>query len=144
MRALRRPPRDRLAKASNAMFYGYVAALLGAGGLGSLFAKTDAKLCEGWLPLEELPPKTAATVLSQHRFLRAMELGFGLFAFHERERIHTDPAINRLFLSAMGTAIGVRGLGLIHDGKPAALPFLSAGYEGISLVLLFANTRRTV
>jgi hypothetical protein len=145
MTLLRRQSRDRLAKASDVLYLGYVGALVSVGAFGALFAKVDARVVEGWQPAEELPPRTAATVLSQHRFLRAMELGFGVFALRDREEIHTHGPTNALFLSAMGMGIGVRGLGIaVGDGTPGPLPFAFAGYELVAIAVIFAHTRRTV
>jgi hypothetical protein len=140
----RRRPTDLLARASDAAFLSYVGALIGAGAWGALFAKTDTRVIEGWHPQEELAPRTAATVLSQHRFLRAMELGFGLFALRNRERFQTDAAVNRLFLGAMGTGIAVRAVGLAADGRPGPLPYLFGGSEVLAIGTIVAHTRRTV
>jgi hypothetical protein len=144
MTLLRRGPKDRLSVLSDASFLSYVGALIGAGGFGAVFAKTDARLIEGWVPADELPPRIAATVMSQHRFLRAMELGFGVFALRDREAFHTDRGANRLVLAAMGTGIGVRGIGLAREGKPGPLPFAFAGSEVVAIALIFAHTRRTL
>jgi hypothetical protein len=145
MRLLRRESRDHLARASDVLYLSYVGALIGAGAFGALFAKTDTRLIEGWRPTEVLPPRTAATVLSQHRFLRAMELGFGLFALRAREEIYTHRPTNALFLSAMGTGIGVRAVGIAAgDGRPGPLPLAFGGSELLSIAVIFAHTRRTV
>lgn len=141
-----RPRRGRgaLAVASAGLFLGYVGALMGAGAWGALFPRTDARLIEGWNPRDDLPPRVAATRLSQHRFLRAMELGFGLFALRSREQIFADREWNCLFLSAMGTGIAVRGVGLVADGSPGPLPYAFAGYELVAIGVIFAHTRTTL
>jgi hypothetical protein len=136
--------RGALSVASDGLFLGYVGALIGAGAWGALFPRTDARLIEGWDPRDDLPPQVAATRLSQHRFLRAMELAFGLFALRSRAQIVTDRAWNGLFLSAMGTGIAVRGVGLVVDGKPGPLPYAFAGYELVAIGVIFAHTRTTL
>ena len=145
MRLLRRGSRDRLAKASDLLYLSYVGTLIGAGAFGALFAKTDDRLVEGWQPLEELSPRVAATVLSQHRFLRAMEVAFGAFALRDREAIHTQGRANALFLSALGSGIGVRALGVAAgDGTPGPGPIAFASSEVVVLAVVFAHTRRTL
>jgi hypothetical protein len=143
-RRLRTRRRSPLAVLGGALFFGYVGALVGAGAWGALFAKTDMATIAGFHPRDELPERTAATVLSQHRFLRAMELGFGLFAMRSRERIETEAAWNRLFLSAMGFGIAVRAVGWVADGRPGVAPHLFAGYELVTIAVYFAHTRSTL
>lgn len=136
--------RGTLALLSDGFFYGYTGLCVAAGAGGAAFGRADVALISGFDPHEELSAGAAATMLSQHRFLRAMELGFGLFSLHERERIHTDRATNRLFLSLMGAGIAARGVGRVMDGRPHANAYVFGGLELIGLGLIFADTRSTL
>lgn len=136
--------RQALAIASDAFFYGYTGMCVLAGGTGAVFARTDVSLVSGFRPADELPPRTAATVLSQHRFLRAIEMGFGLFSIYERRRIHRDSSTNRLFLALMGSGIAARIVGRAVDGRPRANAYLFGGAELLGLGLIFADTRSTL
>ena len=135
--------RGLLPVVSDALVYGYLGTCVAAGTFGALFARTDVALVSGFRP-ERLAERTAATVLSQHRFLRAIEAGFGLLALHQRRRIHTDVASNRLFMSVMGSGIAARGLGRAVDGRPRANAYAWAGLEAVGLAAFFAHTRSTL
>lgn len=56
--------------------------LILAGGWGVLFGRVDQSRLLG-LDLDRLPTRVQANVMAQYRFLRAIELGFGLFAFRD-------------------------------------------------------------
>lgn len=139
---LRRP--SLLAVLSDGFFYGYVGTLIGAGASGAVLAKTDVALISGFRPQEQLPPVTAANVLSQHRFLRAIELGLGLFALRFRKEIKCVRVYNRLFLSVMMLGVGARVLGRAADGRPRKSAYVFAGSELVGAGLVFAHTRATL
>lgn len=129
---------------SGAFFYGYTGLCVVAGALGAVLARTDVALISGFDPRQELDERRAATMLSQHRFLRALEMGFGVLSLHERERIHTDVAMNRLFLSLMAGGIAARAVGRAVDGRPRANAYAFGGSELVGLALIFAHTRSTL
>ncbi len=124
-------------------FYGYVLTLIAAGAFGMLLARLDARYVLG-LDITQLSPLVVATTLSQYRFLRAIELGFGVFAFTFRNQIFGDQVFNRLFLAIMACGIGSRILGLIFDGIPSSAMLFFLIYELVGIVLIFAYTRVTV
>ena len=64
-------------------------------------------------------PDRAATNLLKYRFLRAIELGFGLFALRFWREIYRVASYNRRFLATMACGAGARLLGLIADGWPS-------------------------
>lgn len=129
---------------SDAFFYGYTGLCVVAGAGGAAFGRTDMALISDFHPQDELRPRAAATVLSQHRFLRALEMGFGLLSIHERHRIHTDVPTNRLFLSLMGAGIVARAVARVVDGRPRANAYVFGGAELIGLALILAHTRSTL
>jgi hypothetical protein len=129
---------------SDASFYGYTGLCVVAGATGAVFARTDVALISGFHPRDQLDERSAATMLSQHRFLRAMEMGFGVLSLHERDRIHTDVPTNRLFLLLMAGGITARAIGRAVDGGPRANAYAFGGSELIGLFLIFAHTRSTL
>lgn len=136
--------RGTLPLLSDAFFYGYTGMCAVAGAAGAAFGNADVALISGFRPHDELPERPAATMLSQHRFLRAMEMGFGMFSLYERERIHRDRSTNRLFLSLMAAGIAARGAARVLDGRPRANAYLFGGSELLGLALIFAHTRSTL
>ncbi len=64
-----------LGRVSDAFFYGYTGMCVVAGAMGAVFARTDVALISGFHPSDQLREHSAATMLSQHRFLRALEMG---------------------------------------------------------------------
>ena len=101
-------------------------------------------LISGFRPHQQLPDRAAATVLSQHRFLRAIEMGFGIYSLRQREPIHRDPATNRVFLSLMASGIAARALARLVDGRPRTNAYVFGGSELVGLALIFAHTRSTL
>ena len=67
-------------------FYAYVLTLVGAGASGVLLARYDLRWLVG-LHLGSLRPSIEANLGGQYRFLRSIELGFGLFALTYRREI---------------------------------------------------------
>jgi hypothetical protein len=124
-------------------FYGYVFALIAAGTFGVLFAPIDARYLLG-LDVTHLPPLTAATTMSQYRFLRAIEIGLGVLAVVLRKEIYRERLFNRLFLAIMAGGIAARLIGLLFDGRPAWAQLFFLVYELIGIVLIFLYTRTTV
>lgn len=124
-------------------YYGYVGVLILAGGWGVLGARLDHRLLFG-LDVSTLEPKAAASLLSQYRFLRAIELGFGLFALLFKREIYTVPLYNHVFLTAMFLGIVARVISLVLDGRPRSAFYFFLGYEGVGIVLIYAHTRGTL
>jgi Domain of unknown function (DUF4345) len=129
--------------ASTILFYGYVALLILAGAWGVIFGRLDQSLLLS-LDLHRLPPRVHADVMSQYRFLRAIELGFGLFAFLHRNDIFRLPAFNRLFLFTMAAGVVARVIGTVVDGSPSLAMYLFGGLELVGLVAIYAYTRATL
>jgi hypothetical protein len=125
------------------LFAGYVAVLVLAGLGGVIWTRTEMHVLLG-VRLDDLTPSAAATLLSQYRFLRAMELGFGAFAVAFRRRIFEDARINSLFLTIMALGILARLLAVGFDGRPKPVMYSFLGYELVSLAVITVSTRRAV
>jgi hypothetical protein len=122
------------------LFYGYVLLLVVAGLWGAVFAVRDVRLLSGFDP-GRLPVEQSAALLSQYRFLRAIELGFGIFALVYRKQVFEVRAVNLAFLTVMGLGIAARVLGFVLDGSPSALMVFFAAYEAVAIVSIFLATR---
>ena len=126
------------------LFYSYVLTLVLAGGWGAFGnAALDQRLLFD-LDVRELPLTTAASVLSQYRFLRLIELGFGLFALLFIREIYQHPKFNALFLSIMSAGVLARALSWQVDGRPKPVFGFFLLYELAGVVVLFLYTRRTL
>lgn len=131
-----RPPLRSLAWV---LFYGYVLLLIAAGAWGIVGARTDMRLLLD-VPVEALPPRARADLLSQYRFLRAMELGFGLFALRFRREIFGTGVHNTLFLVGMGAGVAARLWSLAADGRPGVPMLLFLGWELVGLCAIGVTT----
>jgi len=121
-------------------FCAYAATLLIAGAWGACFARSDAQFLLH-LDVRTLDHRTAASLLSQYRFLRAIECGFGLFSIVFRREIFVRDTFNRIFLATMAAGVIARLISLVVDGKPGAVFYLFAGYEIIGVFIISAYSR---
>lgn len=122
------------------LFYGYALLLVAAGAWGVLFGAYDQEWLLGVRPgLMEGEPRS--NVLSQYRFLRGIEFGFGLIALKYRAEIFSRSGMNSLFLTAMGAGILGRAVSVAADGRPrwGFVFFLAA--ETAGLVAIFLQSR---
>jgi hypothetical protein len=124
------------------LFFGYVVLLIVAGAWGIAGARLDMP----WLlrvHLGDLPHRAQANLVSQYRFLRAIELGFGLFALRYWRQIFSVRSYNRIFLVAMGGGVAARLLSLGADGLPSVWMYAFLAWElaGFVLILLYTRPR---
>ena len=91
-----------------------------------------------------LPDYSRINILSQYRFLRALELGFGLFSVMYVKYIFTKRSFNMLFLIIMGSGVMARILSLVVDGRPSNLFLFFLTYEFIGLLVIFAYTKKNI
>jgi hypothetical protein len=132
-----------LRRASLVFFFAYVGTLIAAGAWGIVGARLDMRVLLR-LDLGPLPARATANLLSQYRFLRAIELGFGVFALVFWRRIYSLRSYNRLFLSIMACGVGARLLSLAADGLPSIWMYGFLVVELVGLVLITLATRTTV
>ena len=124
-------------------FFGYVATLVVAGAWGIVGARVDMHLLLR-LHLGDLPHRAQANLLSQYRFLRAIELGFGVFALRYWRQIFALRSYNGIFLVAMGGGVAARLLSLGADGLPSFWMYAFLAWELAGFVLIFLYTRPRV
>jgi hypothetical protein len=125
-------------------FYTYVGLMLVAGIWGAFFgAQLDQQLLFS-LDTAELSSKTAASMLSQYRFLRLIEFGFAWFALAFTREIFSQPKYNRLFLTVMFLGVVARTVSLFAEGAPHGIFYLFAGWELAGVLLIFFYTRKEI
>ncbi len=124
-------------------FYGYVWALIVFGGVCVFTAKLDQRILFK-LNTDELNPQSAASLLSQYRFSRAVECGFGVFAFTCRKAIFAKRLFNRLFLGTMFGGVAARAVSLVLDGQPYPVFYGFLVFELIGGILIYIHSRTTL
>jgi len=124
-------------KASIFFFYTYIGLVVLAGFWGAFIYPTwDFEMMFN-LNLNQLQDFERINLLSQYRFLRALELGFGLFALLFVKGIFADFKFNRLFLTIMGLGILARIFSWAFDGTPSYLTMFFMFYEAIGWIVIF-------
>ena len=111
------------------LFFGYAVTLVVAGAEGAVVARFA------------FPSDGDTDLLSNYRFLRALELCFGVVALVYWRRIFAERTPNRIFLAAMAAGVGARLLGLAVDGVPGALVLGVITWELVGVVVIFLATR---
>lgn len=125
-------------------FYTYVGLVVLAGFWGAfLGADMDQEMLLN-LNTDALAETTRANVLTQYRFLRAMELGFGLFAIVFRKEIFSIKKFNALYLVIMLAGVLARVVSLIDDGYPHWIFYFFLVYEGIGVIVIYLYSQKQV
>lgn len=131
-------------KLSYFFFYTYIGLVVLAGFWGAFISPSfDFNLLFD-LNIKELTEFQSVNLLSQYRFLRAIELGFGIFSLMFIRQIFTDKKYNSLFLLIMLSGILARLFSLFFDGKPGKLTLFFMIYEAVGLVMIFFYTKGKV
>lgn len=84
----------------------------------------------------------AASFVSQYRFLKAVELAFGVFAFLQRREILAGGVECLIFLIGLAAGILARSLAWVSDGTPNPVFLLFMAFEIVTLLLVWAHTSR--
>jgi hypothetical protein len=122
-------------------FWGYVLMLVGVGASGMVIAPWElSKLFE--IPLGTLSETAQATLLNQYRFLKALELAFGLYCVGFRHEIFKPGLAHRVFLAGLFSGVAARLGSWLVDGQPRTVFLAFALLELITGVLVsYAVTR---
>ena len=125
-------------------FYTYIGLVVAAGFWGAFIdPKIDYSILFRF-DIAELSEGIRNDMLSQYRFLRAIELGFGVFAFVFVKEIFSEKKFNQLFLFTMFSGILARVTGILIDGSPSSLMYFFLIYEGVGLILIFFYSRKKI
>jgi len=124
-------------KARYFFFYTYIGLVVLAGLWGAfIYPSWDFEMMFD-LNLSQLKDFERINLLSQYRFLRALELGFGIFSLVFIKDIFSDFKFNRLFLTIMGLGILARVFSWVFDGTPGYLTMFFMFYEAIGWIIIF-------
>ena len=94
------------------------------------------------MDLSTLPEHAKINLLSQYRFLRALELGFGLFSLLFIKEIFNNVKFNKLFLTIMGMGILARLVSWLVDGTPNLLLLFFFAYEAVGWFIIMVYSRK--
>ena len=123
-------------------FYTYIGLVLLAGFWGAfLYPSLDFSYLFK-MEINELPDFSKVNMLSQYRFLRALELGYGLFAIVFFKEIFSFRKYNNLFLAIMGMGVLSRAVSWIIDGMPSPLFIFFLVYEAVGWIVIFLYSRK--
>jgi hypothetical protein len=123
------------------LFAGYVGLVIVAGAWGAF---GPARLDQRWLfdlEVDGMDGTAAASLLSQYRFLRAIELGYGLVAARCWRQIFSDRRFGGPFLLVMGLGVAARVAGLAWDGSPGPLFWFFLVTEAIGVAVIWFVAR---
>lgn len=121
-------------------FFGYAAMLLGVGLAGVFIAPYELSRIFH-VDAADMSRLDRATLLNQYRFLKALELGLGLFCVLFWRRIFAERSFNDFFLFFVLAGAAARILSLAMDG-PARWPFVVfLLLELATAAVVFTHTR---
>ena len=131
-------------RASYFFFYTYIGLVVLAGAWGAFINPVwdFANLFK--FQISELDDFERINILSQYRFLRGLELGFGIFSLTFFKEIFSEIKFNRVFLSIMGLGILARIASWIWDGNPGSLTKFFMFYEALGWVMIFIYSKSTI
>jgi len=81
-------------------------------------------------------------IMSQYRFLRAIELGFGIFSILFVKNIFSEMKFNRLFIFIMSAGVLSRITSIMIDGSPSGLMYFFLGFEMVGLTVIYFYSRK--
>ena len=125
-------------------FWTYVGLIVVAGFWGAfLNVNVDFQLLFNMSP-QILPEPERINLISQYRFLRAIELGFGLFSIVFVKNIFSEKKFNILFLCIMASGILARIASIVIEGIPSRLMLFFMFYELTGWCVIFLYSRKQV
>jgi len=125
-------------------YYFYVGLLIVAGFWGAFInPEFDFGLLFN-LDTDTLTDHQRINVLSQYRFLRAIELGFGTFAILFVRNIFSKKKFNRLFIFIMSAGVLSRIVSIVMDGNPNWLMLFFLGFELVGVLVIIFYSRKLV
>lgn len=122
-------------------FWGYTLMLLGVGASGMLVAGWELSTVFA-LDLSAMGGLERATLLNQYRFLKALELAFGLFCLAYRREIFGQPRALSLFLAGLSAGVVARACSWLVDGTPRLIFLAFMALELVTGVLVWLAAQR--
>ena len=125
-------------------YYAYVGVVILAGAWGAFINPAFDHRFLFHLDIHSLPDYNRINMINQYRFLRAIELGFGLFSVIFVRDIFSEKKFNRLFLFIMGSGILARIASIIFDGSPSGLMYFFLIFEVTGWAVIFSYSLNQV
>ncbi len=130
---------------SRLFFWLYVATLLLVGSGGVLFARQELASIYH-LDLQQnlifVTEAAQANFLNQYRFLKASELGIGIFCVVFWRDIFCTGRLHTVFLSIVAVGVFARVWSLLHDGMPQTMFIGFLLFELATGLLVFITARK--
>lgn len=130
-----------MATLARVFFWGYVLALIGVGASGMLIAPWELRTLLD-VPLDSMPDSAQATLFNQYRFLKALELAFGLFCVTYRREIFRLTPAHRIFLAGLLAGVAARLGSWAIDGTPIVMFLVFAALELATGLQVWFNVYR--
>ena len=125
-------------------YYAYVGIVIVAGFWGAFISpEFDYRLLFHF-DLNTLPDYPRINMISQYRFLRALELGFGIFSILFVKNIFTEKKFNTLFIFIMSSGVLARICSIIFDGLPSRMMYFFLGFELVGVMIIYFYSRQLV
>lgn len=122
-------------------FWGYALTLVGIGLTGVLAAQWELPAVFS-VNLDAMDPLQRATLLNQYRFLKGIELAFGMFCLAYRREIFSRRRDLRVFLAGLFAGVAARLGSWIVDGTPQTMFLAFMALELLAGVLVWRVARR--
>lgn len=125
-------------------YYCYIGLVILAGFWGAfIFPEYDFSLLFS-LDISSLPDFQRINLLSQYRFLRAIELGFGVFAILFIKTIFTEKKFNRLYLFIMAGGVLSRMISIAIDGSPGGMMYFFLVFEMVGFAFIGLYSQKLI
>lgn len=126
------------------LFYTYVGLVLLAGFWGAFIGPWYDHIWLFDLDPGTLTEYSSTNMISQYRFLRALEFGYGLFSILFTREIFNEKKFNMLFLLIMFSGVLARLISIFAEGSPSGLFYFFMAYEMAGVAVIFLYTRKTI
>jgi len=123
-------------------YYTYIGLVIVAGFWGAFINPYfDYRLLFNF-DMNTLPDFQRINMMSQYRFLRAIELGFGVFSILFVKNIFSEIKFNRLFIFIMSAGVFSRIISILIDGPPSGLMYFFLAFELVGLTIISFYSRK--
>lgn len=125
-------------------YFSYIGMVIVAGFFGAFInPEFDFRLLFNF-DIDTLTDYQRINLLSQYRFLRAIELGFGVFAILFVKNIFSEKKFNRFFIFIMSAGVLSRIVSIVTDGNPNVLMLFFFAFELVGVVVIIFYSRKLV
>jgi hypothetical protein len=132
-------------RAANYFFYyAYIGLVIVAGFWGAFINPDFDYRLLFHFDIHTLPDFQRINILSQYRFLRAIELGFGIFSILFVKNIFSERKFNRLFIFIMGAGVLSRITSILMEGSPSGLMYFFLGFELVGVTVIYFYSRKLI